>query len=261
MIIQARGSAALLITQPDHAALSGRLMAHWKDRDFDIHPRRASILLAVREHDNGWNEVDAAPVLDLGSGQVLDFMNVPADTRRAIWPRGVERLARNTNDRWAAALVAQHAVHVYRHYRDEREWTRFFAHMETARDEHVRAAAAGTQPGADTGRHALSMDELLADYFFVRVGDLLSLTFCNAWCHAPDELGYTIGYEEGRLTVEPDPFGGCEVPIEVPARLLPQTRFASSAEANRAFASATISTFRGTACGMNLDQGSGALGP
>lgn len=254
MIIQARGSTALLITQPDHAALSGRLMAHWKDRDFDAHPRRASILLAVREHDNGWHEVDATPVVDPASGQVLDFMNVPADTRRAIWPRGVERLARNTNDRWAAALVAQHAVHVYRHYRHEREWTPFFAQMETARDEHAYAAAAGTRPGADTAQHARSMDELLADYFFVRVGDLLSLTFCNGWSRAPDELGYTIGYEDGRLTVEPDPFGGCEVPIEVRARLLPQTRFASGAEADRAFASATISTFRGIACGRDLDR-------
>ena len=249
MIIQAHGSTSLLITQPDHAALSGRIMAHWKDRDFDTHPRRASILLAVREHDNGWHEVDAAPVLDPHSMQVLDFMNVPADIRRAIWPRGVQRLARDTKDRWAAALVAQHAVHVYRHYRADPEWAPFFAQMETMREEHLHAAAIA-QPSAGNAQPTLSMDELLADYFFVRVGDLLSLTFCNAWPHAPDELGYAIGYEHGKLTVVPDPFDGCSVPVDVPARLLPQARFASGAEAARAFASAAISTFRGVARGL-----------
>lgn len=243
MIIQAAGPGALLITQPDHAALSARIMTAWRDRDFDRHPRRSSVLLAIGQHDNGWREVDAAPVLDT-SGRMLDFMNVPADTRRAIWPRGVRRLVSNP---WAAALVAQHAVHVYRHYRDEGEWAPFFSELESSRDEHVRRAAA-SQPRNET---ALDLDVLLDDYFFVRMGDLLSLTFCNGWTEAPDELGYDIRCNGQTLSVCPDPFGRSEFAIEVTARELPRTGFESPAEAARAFDSAPAAPYRGVARGSS----------
>jgi hypothetical protein len=237
MIVQAEGTTVLLITQPDHAALAGRIMTRWKHRDFDRHPRRASVLLAITEHDNGWHEVDAAPVLD-EAGRVLDFVNVPAATRRAIWPRGVERLS---GEPWAAALVAQHAVHVYRHYREEPEWAPFFVELEALRDAHLARAAAAA---------ALTLDDLLADYFFVRMGDLLSLTFCNAWSEAPDELGYLIRCTGTRLTVAPDPFERRDLPIDVPARRLPNQAFSSTAGAARNFQSAAIVTFSGTVSGL-----------
>lgn len=214
-------------------------MTRWKHRDFDRHPRRASILLAVHEHDNGWREVDRSPVVDPATGRILDFVSVPADMRRAIWPRGVGRL---THDPWAAALVAQHAVHVYRHYREEREWAGFFSELESARDGHVRRAASVTM---------LTIDDLIADYFFVRMGDLLSLTFCNAWAEAPDELAYAITCEGERLHVVPDPFEGEELPIEVPARQLRAIAFAGDSDAARAFESACVLPYRGAVCGSN----------
>ena len=220
VIIQARGASLLLITQPDHAALAGRIMRHWKSGHFDAHPRRSSILLAIDEHDNGWREVDAAPVLDPATGGILDFVNAPAVVRRAIWPRSVERLA---NDPWSAALVANHASHIYRHYRNEIEWQRFFADLEGARDRHLAR------------RPELTLDDLLADYFFLRMGDVLSLTFCNAWNEAPDELGYEIRCDGARLSVSPNPFGGEAVQMNVPARELPTGAFSSPDEAARAF--------------------------
>jgi hypothetical protein len=231
MIIQVKGAAALLITQPAHAALAGRIMTVWKDRNFDNHPRRESVLLAVSEHDNGWREVDAAPVLDPSNGRMLDFINVPAETRRAIWPRGVRRL---DSDPWAAALVAQHALHVYRHYREDSDWKSFFSELESLRDQYVERAAEAT-----------GLDDLVADYFFVRMGDLLSLTFCNAWAEAPDELGFTIRCEQELLTVAPDPFEGSELALEVSARRLSNEKFGTTGDAARAFRSAAAFAYRG----------------
>src|SRR5919204_4119302 len=162
MIVRPAAGSHLLITQPDHAALSARIIRRWIADGFPTSPRRDVILLAVEQHDNGWQEIDDAPLVDPATGRLLDFMNAPDATRQGIWPRGVERLSHTP---YAAALVAQHALHVYDHYRPRRDWAPFFAEMETLRNRHLLAAA------------PLTMDDLRGDYAFVRLGDLISLAF------------------------------------------------------------------------------------
>ena len=232
MILRGTGRTRLCITQPDHAALAGRIMAAWRADGFGESPRREVILLAVREHDNGWREADRAPILDAG-GAVLDFINAPDDVKRAVWPRGSARLA---HEPYAAALVAMHATHVLRRYRDHPAWRRFFDEMDQARARHL--ASAGESPAT-----------LARDYLFVRIGDLLSLTFCNGWTEEQRDdagSGYSARLEGDRLLVTPDPFGGNEVTLEVAARELP-AQFASQAEASSAFAAARPITLAGTA--------------
>ena len=242
MIVRLDGSFQLLITQPDHAALAGRVMREWRAGGLLQSPRRASILLAVEEHDNGWREADAAPLVD-AAGRVLDFVGAPDDVRRPVWPRGVERLAATP---YAAALVAQHALHVYRRYRENPEWAPFFAGMEACRDRHLKRS-----PGKEAA--APTLEDLLRDYFFVRIGDLLSLTFCNGWTSVQSDdsgSGYAIRLEGTRLAVTPDPFDGRDVPLEVTARELPGRPFQSAAEAREAFARAPEVLLQGVASGV-----------
>ena len=52
------------------------------------------------------------------------------------------------------------------------------------------------------------MDDLLSDYFFLRIGDPASLTFCNGWLDAPDETGHAVRFDGKRMLPPPDPFGG-----------------------------------------------------
>jgi hypothetical protein len=192
------------------------------------------VLLATREHDNGWHEEDAAPLVDEATGRILDFMNAPDGVRQAIWPRGVERLS---SVPYAAALVAQHALSVYEHYRPIPAWRPFFECMESARDDALRRAA----PRA--------IEDLIGDYFFVRMGDLVSLTFCNAW-KEPQRLDeYELHLEGPRLTIRPDPFDGREVPLSIRARQLPDRHYMSAADAGAAFRSAPTITVDGVALG------------
>jgi hypothetical protein len=80
------------------------------------------------------------------------------------------------------------------------------------------------------------MNALLADYVFVRIGDLASLTFCNGWAEQKvDDVSYAIRYDGTRLTISPDPFEGRQAPIEVSARELPSQPFRSSPDARAAF--------------------------
>ena len=234
MILRAAGAQQLFITQPDHAALAARIMEHWRAGGLDDSPRREAIMLAIREHDNGWREPDSAPILGQ-RGEPLDFVTVPDDVRRAVWPRGTARLAHVP---YAAALVAQHATHVLRRYRGQSSWLRFFDEMDQARARHLAAAG---QP----------METLARDYLFVRVADLLSLTWCNGWTEPQRDdagSGYSAQLAGERLTVTPDPFGGAELPLEVPARELP-ARFDSPETARAAFGAARVITLRGTAAG------------
>ena len=95
-------------------------------------------MLAIQAHDNGWQEVDAEPCLDPATGRVLDFVHVPEDVRHAVWRRGVARLG---GEPYAAALVAQHALHIYRRMRQQPGWRQFFVDMTAARDQHLRGRA------------------------------------------------------------------------------------------------------------------------
>jgi hypothetical protein len=234
MIIRRKGTTPLLITQPDHAQLAATIMERWQGDGFPDSPRRAAILLAIREHDNGWREVDAGPILDANSGEILDFMTLPDEDRRGVWPRGVQRLAATP---YSAALVAQHAVHIYRRYRDDAAWTPFFIEMESLRDDLLGQERSTT------------LDELLRDYRFLRIGDLASLTFCNGWSEAPEEAGHAVTFANEYLAISPDPFAGERLSIAVNARQLPATRFGSAREAAAVYNDSPTVTLTGTVSG------------
>src|SRR5687767_12815221 len=114
MIVRPAPGVLHLITQPDHAALARRIMEQWTS--LQSAERREEILLAIEQHDGGWQEPDDAPTVDPETSTVFDFVRVPPAVRQDVWPRGVGRLAHSP---WAAALVAHHAITVYDRYRTD----------------------------------------------------------------------------------------------------------------------------------------------
>lgn len=217
MIVRPSGRNLHLITQPDHAALSGQVMQEWSA--LASAQRRESIALAIEAHDNGWQEVDARPMVDPATGRIFDFITAPAEVRQSVWPRGIRRVAER--DAWAAALIAEHALTIYERYRGEPEWAGFFAEIEELR---ARLLDGNGTPG-----------QLRADYEYVRVGDLLSLVFCNRWRQEHTFERWSIRGDGGNLVVvTPDPFGGREVVRTIGAREIPDVVYASDADLQRA---------------------------
>jgi hypothetical protein len=148
-----------------------------------------------------------------------------------VWPRGVDRLAQTP---YAAALVAQHALEIYARYRPESLWQPFFAGMEAAREGHLRRAS-------------LSLDELQRDYLFVRAGDLISLTFCNAWQEEQTiDTRYRIRLDGDELLIAPDPFAGGIVPLEIAGAEMPTAAFWTAADTQETFQRARRVRLRGT---------------
>ena len=231
MIVRTRHDSLQLITQPDHARLAGRVIE--RASALADHPRRPSLLRAAYGHDNGWIEPDAAPSVLAGTGRVADFINAPADLRQGVWPRGVATLA---DDPWAAALVAHHAVAVYGRFYGDPSWVPFFERMTAIRDQLI----------ADTTR---KLDDLRADYWFVRLADLISLSFCTG---STDRFPHGAGGVQltgARVVVTPDVFDGAAVPLEIDAVVLPNRMFESDADLRGAIAVAGRVTLRGEASG------------
>jgi hypothetical protein len=239
MIVRPDENSLSLITQPDHAALARRVMERWAPLH-DVE-RRASILLAIEQHDNGWLEPDAAPTVDPATGRIYDFVHIPEE-RQAVWPRGVSRLA--DEDVWAAALVAEHAVTVYERYRPDPAWAEFFPRLESLREALTEAA----------GR---SEAQRAHDYAFVRIGDLISLMFCTQWSE-PQAYGiWTVTRRGDRVSVTsatsaepaPDPFGGRDVPIAITARAIPNRAYATDDDLRQAIRESPIVTLHGVVTG------------
>jgi hypothetical protein len=207
MIVRPGDGVLHLITQPDHAALSARLMAAWPA----LHggPRRDDILAAIEHHDRGWRESDAEPTVDPATGRIRDFVGAPIEVRQGVWPLSVSLLAATP---WAAALVAHHAVTVYGRYRGDAAWDGFFKQLTALRDEHL------ARTGGDLAR-------LEADYVFVRLGDLLSLAFCTRTTQHERFDRWTIRLDGTWLHVAPNLFTA-DVPFVVPAVEIPDVAYA-----------------------------------
>jgi uncharacterized protein DUF3891 len=230
VIVQTHGETLRLITQPDHAVLARRMMDAWRVTELPEPPRRASVLHAIEAHDDGWRELDEAPIVG-SAGEIADFIHAPAPLRKSVWPRSVARLA---SDPWAAALVAQHSLEIYAPaYRRDPEWRPFFDEMTTLRGQWLTVSG-------------LSLELLERDYRFVRIADLLSLTFCNEWTEERTAYGFAMRWDAPALVVRPDPFAGAAVAISVSARELPNRRYRDAADAAAAWRAARIVTVSGT---------------
>jgi hypothetical protein len=146
-----------------------------------------------------------------------------------VWPRGVARLA---NDPWAAALVAQHAIVIFNRYRGDPAWAQFFTEMESLRREMVQASE-------------LPLPELLADYWFLGLGDLISLTFCNGWTDVQTFDPWSVRLTGSQVSVWPTLFEGAAIPIAIQMREIRRRVFRSDAELRDELATAPFASIQG----------------
>ena len=228
MIVRTTAEHVLLITQPDHARLADEIMRHCVAlRD---HPRGDTIMHAIAQHDCGWAVEDAAPRVDPATGTVLDFIHAPDAVRQGVWPRCIGVL--EDSDPYAAALVAQHALTVYDRLRSAAEWQEFFREIERLRDALLVRCGA-------------PLEQLVSDYTFVRLGDLISLTFCTDHMELSQFGDWRVRRAGSDVIIDPDIFGGASVPAAITARELSQTTFPSDEALNDALRSAPERTLRG----------------
>lgn len=228
----------VLVTQGDHAALAGAFLEHWQADGLPDHPQRARIIEATRVHDVGWEPEDECPRLDPTSGLPYDFITLPEDIRQAVWPRAVAAL-RDTP--YEAALVAQHALTLYRRYEADAAYQPFLREMAHERDTLFQRCQE-TMPEATLG-------SFLQAYAWLSIADLLSLIVCHGWTEAYDADQYRAVLAGAELRVAPDPFASTPVPFRVAGRRLPRRTYTSDDDLRDAYALAPTVWLSGTLVG------------
>lgn len=226
MIVAARTEGFQVVSQADHAALAAEILALLRLPELAAHPRRSSLLAAVRAHDDGWWESDAAPALAPDRRSPLDFRQLAGAARREIWARGVERHAQRAPG--TAALIATHLLRLAAPLAGaDPAWAGWIASTRARRAE--LAAAAGT-PTA----------ELEADADWLALADQLALAIAArdaALVRIPAWRARFAAGTPDQLALDPFPLAG-PTRVRYGCRRLPERRWADPVELGAALASA-----------------------
>ena len=111
-----------LVTQPDHAQVTGYLAAHWGNDEFvrpgyfasapDPERLRAETVMAVAQHDNGWWEWEATPELAAADGFPSGLAEVLKNQQEGIrrWRVGLSHFHHAP---YANLLISHHAYWLY----------------------------------------------------------------------------------------------------------------------------------------------------
>lgn len=209
MIVHRDTDRLRCVTQTDHAALAAEILGLWRRDELPGNPRREALLRATREHDNGWQEVDAAPLVDTSTGMPHDFLTLPNAEREELWERGTQR--HQQGDPYVALLITTHAIRLHEDRRHETEWAAFVERMEARWLEVVALAA---------------VDEatVAADYRLLALADILSLGLCGGWSQSFHRARYEARLAANTLQLEPFPLAGATT-FRLNCRWIPQRRY------------------------------------
>lgn len=247
MIRRTDGNDWLLISQIDHAHLAGELASVWGGAAASL-PDSAELLPAIRGHDDGWLEWEAAPTIDPESGAPRDFTEMPMDVATGIWNRSIERCGGTSP--WAGLWVGRHFQYLAERSEESREpgseerrRLKSFLEREERRRLEWRRQLRRHVETAELNRREET------GYRFVQFFDRISLWICCAKRTARLML-QTPADETVAFTPQGD--GGFEfatpaisVPsltVSLQARRIPASRLGSDEELRDALGRATVET-------------------
>lgn len=219
MIVAVENGAYRLVTQPDHAHLAGELLSLWRADGLAVNPRRAEVIFAGREHDNGWREADAAPRC-AADGRPVDFIAMAREQRIEIWERGTARFLRRRP--YAALLIVRHARELHRDRRRDPGFRKVLGRL-AALERRLRREQ--RVPGRI----------LAADYRLLSIADNISLGACagrrgeldlRVRCQA---AGPSCRLDAGTVRLSPLPLAGATT-FRVPCRRIPLRPYRGDAD-------------------------------
>jgi hypothetical protein len=269
MIRRRHGAHWLLITQDDHARLSGQLARRIGNAHFASLDSRA--ILGITLHDAGWPIHDDCPTLD-SPGLPVDIFETPRQIGLAVWAESTRRAAEV--DPYAGLLVSLHSLALSAmplptptqfdsSQMKERFETNKFQHKQIEEQERLRRQIGMrtdiplTLGLADLGVDAIE-DQILFDFRWLQAMDQLSLAICCGTSPLPGAA--VVHPHPGRepihlalpragrtdVSIAPWPFDESELSCTIAGRLLPNHPWESESEFHKAYAAAPIEQIKAT---------------
>lgn len=210
-------SAWLLISQVDHARLSGDLAAAWALAA----PPRGELLEAIAHHDDGWREWEQRPTVD-DAGRPRDFTEMPLDVALEIHTRSIERCA--AFGPLAGWITSGHFAYLTRQRDDAQTNPRAVEFLQ--RQARVQAdweqqwTAAGNAP-----------ERLATGLKTLQAFDWMSLWLCIRERTEPEIFALpgdppvTFTPSAEQITVSPWPFAVARLEVSVNARVVPERTY------------------------------------
>jgi hypothetical protein len=242
MIVRYESDGSIvMITQNDHAQVSGLFAAHWGNDKFEMPRPYTSMVRAAMFHDRGWIRYETGPQINPETGKTPNFRDVPNDRAQleafewaGDWLSGI--------DPYAGLMVAKHRTGLWQGRYGAITQPPAIQRGKLAPD--IEALITRSEAKQKAAAEKLDARELAINYNLLQVWDILSLYICTNEMLKPDRIepvpaayagaagvGMTLTpVESGTISLDPYPFDQPVLTTNVIMRRLTQTKFKDSAE-------------------------------
>lgn len=234
--------AWLLISQVEHARISGELTRAWHK------PFSHEVDEAITHHDDGWAKWEAAPQLDLERGRPLSFLEMNIADAIEIWHDSIAT-ARRIGP-LAGVIVAGHFLGLasgsdHAEHPLAQEWLREVSRQRTAWLEEWRSDSPANTPAvADRGQQMLLTADLLSLWLSmdgpITGSNSASMPNAEMQSRASTVLGkYQFTPQDKSMrdseiawqgSLTPWPFAAAELALASPALVVPAAHYWSWSE-------------------------------
>jgi len=246
MIVRYESDGSIvMITQNDHAQLSGLFAAHWGNGKFENPQPYASLVRAAMFHDRGWIRYETGPQLSLETGKTPNYREVPNDRAQldsfewaGDWLSSI--------DPYAGLMIAKHRTGLWQGRYGVIAQPPAIQRGKLSPD--IEAFIARSEAKQKIAAEKLDAKELAINYNLLQVWDMLSLYICSTEVLKPDRIepvpadysgastGMTLTPVEPKtISLDPYPFDQPALITNVIFRRLTQSKFKNSAELQSAY--------------------------
>ena len=241
MIVRYESDGSIvMITQNDHAQLSGLFASHWGNDTFEKPHPYPSLVRAAMYHDRGWTRYETSPQLNPQTGKTPNYREVPNDAAQleafqwaSDWLGAI--------DPYAGLMIAKHRTGLWQ----GRYGT--ISHPPAIQrgtlSPEIQAFIARSEAQQRTAAESLDTKELGTNYHLLQVWDMISLYICSNERLKDDRIEpVPLSYANGSapltftprdartIALDPYPFDVPELTANLIHRRLTQNAFRDTAE-------------------------------
>jgi hypothetical protein len=231
----------VMITQNDHAQLSGLFAAHWGNEKFEKPRPYGSMVRAAMFHDRAWIRYETGPQLSPETGKTPNYREVPTDPAQleafewaGDWLSAI--------DTYAGLMIARHRTGLWQGRYGTIQHPPAIQRRKLPSD--IEAFITRSEAKQKSAAEKLDPYELATNYNLLQVWDMMSLYICSTELLKPDHIEPvpTFYSSRGRVAMtlaplaeqtiglDPYPFDQPCLTANVIFRRLTQTEFQDSAE-------------------------------